>query len=477
MATKKRTGLGRGIGALIPTSDRGASRPSDVFFDSETPAYPTTASTRTNAASKVAEAANDATESASSTTTAAESASAEPKRRTPATRTARSKTATATPAATKTTTAKAPAAKTRSSATTAAKTRAASPAKAAAETTSDAVEGSASKNIDSASMVEDTAELAASTAPADDTAAAVDSAGTADDNNTDDNNTVDNPDGLVEIPGATLRDLDPSRIVPNAHQPRTEFDENALQELIISVREFGVLQPIVVRPIPDDHPLRDEADFELIMGERRLRATKAAGLTSIPAVIRNTEDDVMLRDALLENLHRSQLNPLEEASAYQQLLNDFGITQEVLAERIGRSRPQISNTLRLLRLPLEVQRRVAAGVLSAGHARAILSAGEPAAMQQLADKIVNEDLSVRSAEAAAAKSSSAKADTQAPIHKEPRSGLTGYLDEIGEQLGDRLNTRVKVTLRRTKGQIVVDFASIADLNRILEELGESAPGK
>ncbi len=472
MATKKRTGLGRGIGALIPTSDRGTSRPSDVFFDSETPAYPTTASTRTNAASKVAEAANDATESASSTTTAAESASAEPKRRTPATRTARSKTATATPAATKTTTAKAPAAKTRSSATTAAKTRAASPAKAAAETTSDAVEGSASKKIDSASMVEDTAELAASTAPADDTAAAVDSAGTA-----DDNNTVDNPDGLVEIPGATLRDLDPSRIVPNAHQPRTEFDENALQELIISVREFGVLQPIVVRPIPDDHPLRDEADFELIMGERRLRATKAAGLTSIPAVIRNTEDDVMLRDALLENLHRSQLNPLEEASAYQQLLNDFGITQEVLAERIGRSRPQISNTLRLLRLPLEVQRRVAAGVLSAGHARAILSAGEPAAMQQLADKIVNEDLSVRSAEAAAAKSSSAKADTQAPIHKEPRSGLTGYLDEIGEQLGDRLNTRVKVTLRRTKGQIVVDFASIADLNRILEELGESAPGK
>ena len=477
MATKKRTGLGRGIGALIPTSDRGASRPSDVFFDSETPAYPTTASTRTNAASKVAEAANDATESASSTTTAAESASAEPKRRTPATRPARSKTATATPAATKTTTAKAPAAKTRSSAKTAAKTRAASPAKAAAETMSDAVEGSASKNIDSASMVEDTAELAASTAPADDTAAAVDSAGTADDNNTDDNNTVDNPDGLVEIPGATLRALDPSRIVPNAHQPRTEFDENALQELIISVREFGVLQPIVVRPIPDDHPLRDEADFELIMGERRLRATKAAGLTSIPAVIRNTEDDVMLRDALLENLHRSQLNPLEEASAYQQLLNDFGITQEVLAERIGRSRPQISNTLRLLRLPLEVQRRVAAGVLSAGHARAILSAGEPAAMQQLADKIVNEDLSVRSAEAAAAKSSSAKADTQAPIHKEPRSGLTGYLDEIGEQLGDRLNTRVKVTLRRTKGQIVVDFASIADLNRILEELGESAPGK
>ncbi|PPG36659.1 chromosome partitioning protein ParB [Pseudoclavibacter sp. RFBG4] len=325
-------------------------------------------------------------------------------------------------------------------------------------------------------MVDDTPELAGTTVPASERSSeAIDPAAAPSSDSEGDNG--GDGDGLIEIPGATLRALDPSRIVPNAHQPRTEFDEAALQELIISVREFGVLQPIVVRPIPADHPLRDEADFELIMGERRLRATKAAGLSSIPAVIRNTEDDVMLRDALLENLHRSQLNPLEEASAYQQLLNDFGITQEVLAERIGRSRPQISNTLRLLRLPLEVQRRVAAGVLSAGHARAILSAGEPAAMQQLADKIVNEDLSVRSAEAAAAKSSSTKADTQAPIHKEPRSGLTGYLDEIGEQLGDRLNTRVKVTLRRTKGQIVVDFASIADLNRILEELGESAPGK
>lgn len=468
MATKKRTGLGRGIGALIPTSDRGASRPSDVFFDSETPAYPTTASTRTNAAAEgvqAAEAANEATETAPSSTTAAESTAEAPKRKAPAARATRAKAPAATPPAAKTGSAKTPATKARSTAATAAKTRSASATKAALDTAADSTDDTVSKNIDSVSMVEDSGDLASSTPAVADTAGAAGA------------ETDDNSDGLVEIPGATLRALDPSRIVPNAHQPRTEFDEDALQELITSVREFGVLQPIVVRPIPADHPLRDEADFELIMGERRLRATKAAGLSSIPAVIRNTEDDVMLRDALLENLHRSQLNPLEEASAYQQLLNDFGITQEVLAERIGRSRPQISNTLRLLRLPLEVQRRVAAGVLSAGHARAILSAGEPAAMQQLADKIVNEDLSVRSAEAAAAKSSSAKADTQAPIHKEPRSGLTGYLDEIGEQLGDRLNTRVKVTLRRTKGQIVVDFASIADLNRILEELGEAAPGK
>ncbi|VXC51468.1 putative chromosome-partitioning protein ParB (modular protein) [Pseudoclavibacter sp. 8L] len=472
MATKKRTGLGRGIGALIPTSDRGASRPSDVFFDSDTPAYPTTASTRTNAGNKTATSARDAdavTEEAAKDGARTSEVGAEKKA--PATRASRAKT----------TTTKAPAAKAAATRTPAAKAPAGTKARATAVKTPPSTAAApspatGSKNIDSISMVDDTQDLTSTTAPASESSSEALDPAPAPGNESNGDNGGDG-DGLIEIPGATLRALDPSRIVPNAHQPRTEFDEAALQELIISVREFGVLQPIVVRPIPADHPLRDEADFELIMGERRLRATKAAGLSSIPAVIRNTEDDVMLRDALLENLHRSQLNPLEEASAYQQLLNDFGITQEVLAERIGRSRPQISNTLRLLRLPLEVQRRVAAGVLSAGHARAILSAGEPAAMQQLADKIVNEDLSVRSAEAAAAKSSSAKADTQAPIHKEPRSGLTGYLDEIGEQLGDRLNTRVKVTLRRTKGQIVVDFASIADLNRILEELGESAPGK
>ncbi len=474
MATKKRTGLGRGIGALIPTSDRGASRPSDVFFDSDTPAYPTTASTRTNAGTKTATSTSAAAEDTVKDSPKSPEAGAEKKA--PAARASRAKAATTKAPATK-----APAAKTAAARATAAKSPAATKARTTALKTTPSTpaapsSAAESKNIDSTSMVDDTPELAGISAPASERSSeAIDQAAAPSSDSEGDNS--GDGDGLIEIPGATLRALDPSRIVPNAHQPRTEFDEAALQELIISVREFGVLQPIVVRPIPADHPLRDEADFELIMGERRLRATKAAGLSSIPAVIRNTEDDVMLRDALLENLHRSQLNPLEEASAYQQLLNDFGITQEVLAERIGRSRPQISNTLRLLRLPLEVQRRVAAGVLSAGHARAILSAGEPAAMQQLADKIVNEDLSVRSAEAAAAKSSSAKADTQAPIHKEPRSGLTGYLDEIGEQLGDRLNTRVKVTLRRTKGQIVVDFASIADLNRILEELGESAPGK
>lgn len=279
---------------------------------------------------------------------------------------------------------------------------------------------------------------------------------------------------LVPIPGATLRMLEPDVIVPNAWQPRRDFDEDELAELVHSVREFGVLQPIVVRPIPEEHPLRGDADYELIMGERRLRASKAAGLETIPAIVKETPDDDMLRDALLENLHRSQLNPLEEASAYQQLLEDFGITQEQLAQRIGRSRPQISNTLRLLKLPVDVQRRVAAGVLSAGHARAILSAGEPAAMTQLAEKIVNEDLSVRAAEAAAAKTG---APRTRPASKEQPGGLVGYLDEVGEQLGDHLNTRVRVTLRRTKGQIVIDFASVADLNRILGELDVPLPGE
>jgi ParB family chromosome partitioning protein len=267
---------------------------------------------------------------------------------------------------------------------------------------------------------------------------------------------------LVAVPGARLAYLSPGDIVPNPAQPRTEFDRDALDELVASIREVGVLQPVVVRP------LAGQGDkYELIMGERRLRATKELGLPNIPAVIKDTADDAMLRDALLENLHRSQLNPLEEASAYQQLLADFGITQEELATRIGRSRPQITNTIRLLKLPAPVQSRVAAGVLSAGHARAILSLGEgEEAMLKLADKIVNEDLSVRAAEAAA---------STAP--KPARSKATpgkhrGHLDEIAEKLGDRLNTRVKITLGARKGQIVVDFATIQDLNRILDEIGQ-----
>ena len=269
---------------------------------------------------------------------------------------------------------------------------------------------------------------------------------------------------LAEIPGARLVEIDPHSIVPNPRQPRTNFDADDLAELVHSVREYGVLQPVVVRPRSED------GTYELIMGERRTRASREAGLKLIPAIVRDTADEDLLRDALLENLHRAQLNPLEEASAYQQLLEDFGITHEELATRIGRSRPQISNTIRLLKLPVPVQQRVAAGVLSAGHARAILSLEDDAAMQRLADEIVTEDLSVRAAEAA-----SKGADARR-LPKAKTGARHNQLDEVGERLGDRLNTRVKVGLSARKGQIVIDFATIQDLNRILDELGEPAYG-
>ena len=253
---------------------------------------------------------------------------------------------------------------------------------------------------------------------------------------------------LVEVPGARLVHIDPHSIVPNPRQPRTHFDQDDLAELVHSVREFGVLQPVVVRD-------RGDGTYELIMGERRTRAAREAGLDSIPAVVRDTADEHLLRDALLENLHRSELNPLEEASAYQQLLEDFGITQEELAGRIGRSRPQISNTIRLLKLPVPVQQRVAAGVLTAGHARAILSLGTPEAMQRLSDKIVNEDLSVRAAEAAA---KSPESVATRPTKPQP-GARRAHLDEVAERLGDRLNTRVRIALGARKGQISIDFAT------------------
>lgn len=275
---------------------------------------------------------------------------------------------------------------------------------------------------------------------------------------------ADEPD-LAAVPGIHLMQIDPHEIVPNPRQPRTHFDEDDLAELVHSVGEFGVLQPVVVRKNAD-------GQYELIMGERRTRAAREAGLELIPAIVRETADENLLRDALLENLHRSELNPLEEASAYQQLLEDFGITQEDLATRIGRSRPQISNTIRLLKLPVPVQQRVAAGVLSAGHARALLSLDGPEAMQKLADKVINEDLSVRATEEAAKTFSSARANTPKPQPGARRA----YLDEVAGKLGDRLNTRVKISLGARKGQVAIEFASIQDLNRILSELGEEGYG-
>ncbi|MBM7412203.1 ParB family chromosome partitioning protein [Clavibacter michiganensis] len=269
---------------------------------------------------------------------------------------------------------------------------------------------------------------------------------------------------LVAVPGARLANLDPADITPNAQQPRTDFRPDELQELVVSIREYGVLQPIVVRPLGAEADGRPR--YELVMGERRLRATKELGLDTIPAVIKDTADESMLRDALLENLHRSELNPLEEASAYQQLLSDFAITQDELAQRLGRSRPQITNTIRLLRLPEDVQHRVAAGVLSAGHARAILSSGDEDAMRHLAEKIVNEDLSVRAAEAAAQ-----RGQRTVKPRKNPSSARNAHLEEVGQRIGDHLNTSVRVTMSAQKGQIVIDFATLGDLTRIAQEMG------
>jgi ParB family chromosome partitioning protein len=270
---------------------------------------------------------------------------------------------------------------------------------------------------------------------------------------------------LVSIPGASLAALPPAAIRPNPQQPRKEFHQEELDELIHSVAEFGVLQPIVVRPLASPE---GSVHYELIMGERRLRAATAAGLATIPAVVRETEDDAMLRDALLENLHRANLNALEEASAYQQLLSDFGITQDELATKLGRSRPQVTNTLRLLRLPADVQKKVAAGVLSAGHARALLAMPDATGMSALANKIVQQSLTVRQAEEQAGLAKASK-----PGGKKVRGGRRNEgLDEIAERMADRLNTRVHINLSKTKGTLSIDFATVADLNRILGELGE-----
>ncbi len=281
---------------------------------------------------------------------------------------------------------------------------------------------------------------------------------------------------LAPVPGARYEELSVLSIRPNPKQPRQAFDDDDMAELVNSIREIGVLQPVVVRPIPADELEKTQGQaldgaprpqFELIMGERRLRATQAAGLGFIPAIIKDTHDDDLLRDALLENLHRSELNALEEAAAYQQLLDDFGCTHDELAARIGRSRPQISNTLRLLKLPPLVQRRVAAGVLSAGHARALLGLADGASMERLAQRIVAEGLSVRNVEEIVT-----LGGDDAPRARKPRAGARHpQLDDLAARLSDRLDTRVRINLGQRKGRLTVEFASVEDLNRIVDMLG------
>ena len=274
-------------------------------------------------------------------------------------------------------------------------------------------------------------------------------------------------EGLRPVPGARFAYIDPALVVPNPRQPRQVFDAGSLAELVGSIKEIGVLQPIVVRPQPNGE------GYELIMGERRLRATREAGLTEIPAIVRSTDDMDLLRDALVENLHRAQLNPLEEAAAYQQLLDDFGITHEQLAERLSRSRPQITNTLRLLKLPPAVQKRVAAGVLSAGHARALLTLDNALAMDQLATRIVAEGMSVRATEEAVTLGVKVIQPKKGSVRA---GGRTAALDDLSARLGDHLDTRVKVQLGSTKGKITVEFATVEDLNRIAKIINPTEKG-
>jgi ParB family transcriptional regulator, chromosome partitioning protein len=271
--------------------------------------------------------------------------------------------------------------------------------------------------------------------------------------------------GLRQVAGAYFEEVAVGSITPNPRQPRRTFDEEALEELAASITEVGLLQPVVVRKL-------SEGNFELVMGERRWRASQQAGLDYIPAIVRETPDTDMLRDALLENLHRQQLDPLEEAAAYQQLLDDFGATHEQLAQKVGRSRPHISNTLRLLNLPPGVQKRLAAGTISAGHARALLGLDDPQAQERLSDRIVAEGLSVRSVEEIVTlREDKLEKPSRKPATAKP---VAPALRHLSDRLSDLFETRVKVEMGRSKGKITVEFATIDDLERIVKAMSPDA---
>ncbi len=277
------------------------------------------------------------------------------------------------------------------------------------------------------------------------------------------------PDVPVEVPGAQYAEIPVTAIVPNPRQPRRTFEEDALDELAESIRQVGLLQPVVVRPAGPGR-------YELVMGERRWQASRRAGLTEIGAIVKQTQDDDMLRDALLENLHRQQLDPLEEAAAYQQLLDDFGATHEQLAQKVGRSRPHISNTLRLLNLPPAVQKRVAAGVLSAGHARALLGLDSPEAQERLASRIVAEGLSVRAVEEIVSLGGDEAPRRRSRAAQSPQPTAPG-LRRLADRLSDLFETRVKVEVGKHKGRIVIEFASPDDLQRIVNAMSPDSPAR
>lgn len=388
---ERRRGLGRGIGALIPDSERQAKdRPIDVFFGGESDSSP------------------------------AESTPVPSKSETPVGKVDASEASASKPVASKGTASK----------------------DTASKDTGNKTESSEAAAKKSKAAAKKSAAEAVAEEPTGDS----------------------NAEGLVAVPGTTYAELELDSIVPNQRQPRSVFDEDELEELAASIKQVGVLQPVIVRPLTEPIPDQPGVAYELIMGERRWRASQRAGEERIPAIVRRTSDEDLLRDALLENLHRAELNPLEEAAAYQQLLEDFNCTQDELAKRLARSRPQITNTLRLMKLPPLVQRRVAAHILSAGHARALLGLSDPAAMERLAQRIVAEGLSVRQVEEIVAMGE----DPEQPVPQRRRpQRYTPELGELSGKLADRFDTKVKVNMGLRKGSIKIDFASIEDLNRIL----------
>lgn len=444
--SEKRRGLGRGLGALIPTSSEGR-RPVDVFFPSPASEEATSGEERREAAGSADESATavaEGTATATSVTTLLADADSGPADLASLTSLSEADLA------------ELDAVVASDSADSSAVPVTARDEPAIDRKTNDAFSRETTSDVSQgAGEVQAAARDLDTSSPAESTTVEEWAGGAAED--------------LVPVPGARFAELATSSIRPNPRQPRTVFDEGELDELIGSIREIGVLQPIVVRPVP-----RESGAYELIMGERRWRATQAAGLDVIPAIVRETDDADLLRDALLENLHRSALNPLEEAAAYRQLLDDFGCTHEELADRISRSRPQISNTLRLLRLPPLVQRRVAAGVLSAGHARALLGLTDGAEIERLAQRIVAEGLSVRATEEIVAMGG---LDGERRAPRTPRAGQrSAAIDELAHRLSDRFETRVKVDLGKNKGRLTVEFASVEDLNRILDVMAPDDPG-
>ncbi|WP_029574025.1 ParB/RepB/Spo0J family partition protein [Actinomyces massiliensis] len=448
---QKRRGLGRGLQALIPETqaETPSARPTDVFFPDS----------QEEATAKNAEATDDQTSD--------EASQAEGGQRTSddiaATLLAPSKRTKKSPSkssAAKGTSRRSSAAKENSDSSASASKKKASTRSKPSKTARSVSRETSAKN--DSEKVEKRREEPAQAAPEPEEVPAdikVKEAETVKDGDTEESS-------LVPVPGATFADLPVNLIAANPHQPRQVFDEDDITELAASIKEVGLLQPIVVRR--REHGDDGEADYELIMGERRLRAAKEAGLETIPAVVRYAADEDLLRDALLENLHRVQLNPLEEAAAYQQLLEDFNCTHAELSQRIARSRSQISNTLRLMKLPPLVQRRLAAGVLSAGHARALLGLPDVAAMERIAQRIVAEGLSVRATEELVALHD--EPDTR---RAKPLRTRSATLPALSTRLSDAFDTRVKVTRGAKKGRITIEFAGDDDLARIVTAL---APG-